>query len=69
MIAESDRFKYDAELDEFYDFEGYGKCRLRKEQGAFLDSGYICYNGNIPLAELLSQSESAPGQGMAMGGL
>ena len=69
MIMESGHFEYDAELDEFYDFEGYGKQRLDNEQGRFLEHGYICYNGNTPLDEIFSAPDRSPGQGMTMGGM
>jgi len=67
MITESGHFQYDAELDEFYDFEGYGNWRLDNERGKFLDSGYICYMGEAPLESLFIEPEGT--QDSSMGGM
>lgn len=58
MIAESGHFEYDENLDEFYDFERYGKWRMSQEQGKFVDSGYISYHGFISIEEVLEGCES-----------
>jgi hypothetical protein len=55
MIAESEHFEYDENLEDFYDFKGYGEWRLSQEQGRFLDSGYICYTGETPIEELMGR--------------
>ena len=68
MIAESGHFEYDPELDDYYDFEGYGEMRLQNEEGTFLDRGYISYRGEAPMETVFSEQEMPPGQGMAMGG-
>jgi hypothetical protein len=67
MIIESGHFSYDAELDEFYDFEGYGNRRIENEQGLFLDSGYIAYLGLESLEELLARQNEVSEQGMGLG--
>ena len=76
MIAESGHFEYDAELNEFYDFDKYGKWRLENECGTFLDSGYLSYRGFVSLEEVMAgvscermDMEEAPDQGMTMGGM
>lgn len=40
-IQESGRFEYDPNLDEFYDYEGYGLRHMEQESGMFTDRGYI----------------------------
>lgn len=53
MIRNSGRFEYDANLDEFYDFERYGQLRMVQEDGAFTDRGYVSYHGSLSLDELM----------------
>lgn len=53
MIRNSGHFEYDANLDEFYDFERYGQLRMAQEDGAFTERGYVCYHGTMALVELM----------------
>lgn len=72
MIQESGHFEYDANLEDFYDFLGYGLQRMEKEQGRFNDLGYIAYHGTMPLEELLRKApaeEPQQDQGLQIGGL
>ena len=56
MIIDSGHFEYDENLEEYIDFEKYGGHRLKWENGAFTDQGYILYHGyNMELAEMLSE--------------
>ena len=43
MIQDSGHYEYDPNLEEFYDFERYGKLRMEKETGAFTEKGYVAY--------------------------
>jgi hypothetical protein len=68
-IAESGRHNYDAELDEFYDFKGYGERQMEYGTGLFLEGGgYVYVSGDMSLDEIL-QGPNAPEQGMTMGGM
>lgn len=58
MITQSGHFEYDDNLNEFYDYEKYGKWRMDQEQGQFVDGGYVSYHGFISLEEVLSGSQS-----------
>jgi hypothetical protein len=58
MIMESGYFRYDGELDGFYDFKKYGDLRIANEQGQFTPEGYVSYHGFISLAEVLAGSQS-----------
>ena len=76
VIAESGYFKYDAELDGFYDFEKYGKWRMEQEAGEYIGGGYLCYRGFVSIEEVMAGVSSermdiaeAPGMGMTMGGM
>nr|WP_326183625.1 antirestriction protein ArdA [uncultured Oscillibacter sp.] len=64
MISESGGFDYDPNLDDFYDFEGYGRRMLEDQNGKFVQGGYIGYNGDRPLEELMD--EYTQDQGMQM---
>lgn len=54
MIQKSGHYANDPNLDEFYDYERYGKLRLAQEKGTFTEKGYVVYYGAIPLEELLA---------------
>jgi len=49
----SGSYIYDPELEEFYDYAGFGAWRISEEQGAFVPSGYIRYLGDRDLRELI----------------
>ena len=72
MIRESGRFVYDSSLDEFYDYERYGRERLERERGMFTDQGYISYHGALSLEELVMGDPAERYQrerGLRMGGM
>lgn len=74
MIRDSDRFDYDSNLDEFYDYGKYGCQRMEREQGVFTEQGYISYHGTLSLEELMREDPAEQYQkdqetGMEMGGL
>ena len=72
MIQESGRFAYDPDLEEFYDFEGYGLQRIEHEAGSFTDRGYVAYLGAINLEELMAEDPAEMyrrEQSFQMGGL
>ena len=72
MIRESGRFVYDSSLDEFYDYERYGRERLERERGMFTDQGYISYHGALSLEELMMGDPAEQYQrerGLRMGGM
>ena len=54
MIRESGHFEYDPNLEDFYDYEGYAQQRISQEQGQFVDTGYISYQGTQSLDEVMS---------------
>ena len=67
MIQESGKFEYDPNLDDFYDYSGYGARRLEAENGKFVASGYVAYHGTLTLEELMMEDPAE--QGFQMGGL
>lgn len=57
MICESGHFEYDENLEDYIDFEGYGKHRFKRENGAFTEKGYITYCGlNHNIQNLLNRN-------------
>ncbi|MFV0516526.1 MAG: antirestriction protein ArdA [Aminipila sp.] len=56
MICDSGHFEYDENLEEYIDFERYGNHKLKYENGAFLDDGYLLYHGyNMELRDMLEE--------------
>ena len=55
MIQESGYFKYDPNLEEFYDYEKYGLRYMDQESSMFTARGYISYLGDISLDELMTE--------------
>ena len=66
MIQQSGRFKYDENLDAFYDYEKYGTERMNAEDGMFTDRGYIAYKGYYSMEEVMNGGQS---NHMVLGGL
>jgi len=72
MIQDSGRFEYDSDLDEFYDYEKYGKQRMEREYGEFNSYGYVAYYGTMSLDDLMMEDpaeEYRQGQDFQMGGI
>ena len=58
MIQQSGHFEYDENLDDFYDYAKYGIERINEENGMFTDRGYIAYNGDISMEELMEGGQT-----------
>lgn len=72
MIQKSGHFEYDANLDEFYDYERYGLQHMEYQSGMFIDHGYIAYVGTVNLEELMAEEpieQHQREQGIQMGGM
>lgn len=68
MIEESGHFEYDPNLEDFYDFEGYARQRMRQEQGQFVEGGYVSYQGLQSLDEVMAGSPTLD-EDFQMGGM
>ena len=69
-IRESGRFAYDPDLEEFYDYEKYGRQHMAQENGVFTDLGYLAYHGSLGLEELMmGDLEETREPDQQMGGL
>ena len=72
MIQQSGRFEYDPNLENFYDFQGYGQQKISDENGSFNEYGYISYHGILTLDELMQQDPAEQAQdesGLHLGGM
>lgn len=68
MIEESGHFEYDPNLEDFYDFAGYARQRMRQEQGQFVEGGYVSYHGLQSLDEVMTGSPALD-EGFQIGGM
>ena len=68
MIRQSGHFEYDENLDDFYDYAKYGAERINEVGGIFTDRGYIAYNGDISMEEVMEGGQTDR-MGFQMGGL
>ena len=59
VIRQSGHFKYDENLDDFYDYEKYGLQRMNDESGMLTKYGYIVYNGGIDLEKVMAGSQGS----------
>ncbi|WP_409968342.1 antirestriction protein ArdA [Bengtsoniella intestinalis] len=57
MICDSGRYEYDDNLEEYIDFEAYGRDRAARECGAFTPKGYLVYHGYHQQMELLLEEK------------
>ena len=53
MIQRSGHYEYDENLAEFYNYSDYGVSRMLREDGVFVDRGYVSYHGTLTLDELM----------------
>jgi hypothetical protein len=57
MICESGRFEYDDNLEDYIDFNAYGKDKIGRETGAFTSKGYLLYHGyNMEMQSILNKN-------------
>ena len=68
MIQESGYFEYDPNLEEFYDYEKYGRQYMNQESGMVTTQGYISYQGDMSLDELMMEGSAEQYQ-QEMGGM
>ena len=53
MIKESDHYEYDPNLEGYYDYAKYGSERMERGQGCFNDHGYISYQGEYSIEDVM----------------
>ena len=53
MIQQSGHYEYDENLEDFYNYGDYGVKRILRDDGVFVDRGYVSYHGTLTLEELM----------------
>ena len=53
MIQQSGHYEYDENLEEFYNYGDYGVKRILRDDGVFVNRGYVSYHGTLTLEELM----------------
>ncbi len=53
MIQQSGHYEYDENLEDFYNYGDYGVSRMLREDGVFVDRGYVSYHGTLALDKLM----------------
>ena len=55
MIQRSGHYEYDENLEDFYNYGDYGVSRILRNDGVFVDRGYVSYHGALTLEELMQE--------------
>ncbi len=64
-FAETDpKYDLNLELEDFFDFNGFGEYLAEANSGEFISSGFVCMKDGVELSEILDSDES-----MTMGGM
>lgn len=69
MIQETDRFEFDNNLEDYYDYRRFGQDRMDHELGAFTWEGYIAYYGELSLDEVMYGVPCQRRSDLQMGGM
>ena len=67
MIQESGHFEFDENLEDYYNYEAYGRDQMASESGTFTHRGYVSYHGELSLDELMFEGPRE--QAFEMGGM
>ena len=68
FINASDDYELSEELEDFFDFHEFGEYIADERSGQFISGGFICYDGNYDMTDILDQLDSADNS-MRMGGI
>ena len=68
FLNNSDDYELSEELEDFFDFHEFGEYIAEERSGQFVSGGFIYYNGNYDMSEILDQLNTADST-MRMGGL
>ena len=68
FINASDDYELSEELEDFFDFHEFGEYISDERSGQFVSSGFIYYDGNYDMTDILDELDSADNS-MRMGGL
>lgn len=56
MIEHSGHYIFDPNLDDYYDYEKYGADHIARQEGEFNEFGYVSYQGEISIKELIMEN-------------
>lgn len=68
FINASDDYELSEELEDFFDFHEFGEYIADERSGQFISGGFIYYDGNYDMTDILDQLDSADNS-MRMGGM
>lgn len=61
LIKESDRYSYDPDLDDYYNYAGFGSDTMNYEKGFFVEAGYVGNTYGVRFDELLGHNSGMGG--------
>ena len=68
FINASDDYELSEELEDFFDFHEFGEYIADERSGQFVSGGFIYYDGNYDMTDILDELDSADNS-MRMGGM
>lgn len=68
LVDNMNEYAMNIEMEDFFDFSGFGEHYTEEHDGHFVDSGFVYYNSDSTLDEFLEELESED-EGMNMGGI
>lgn len=63
-----DEYGMNIEMEDYFDFSGFGEHFAEKHDGQFVNGGFVYFDSDRPLDEFLEELESED-EGMNMGGM
>lgn len=68
LVDNVDEYSIPMDMEEFFDFAGFGAHIAEEHEGQFVDGGFVFYDGDGSFGELLEELE-AEDEGMTLGGM
>ena len=68
LVDNMDEYTMDIEMEEYFDFSGFGEHFAEEHDGQFVDGGFVYFDSDRSLDEFLEELESED-EGMNMGGM
>lgn len=68
LVDNVDEYGVNIEMEDYFDFDGFGECFAGEHDGQFVNGGFVYFDSDRHLDEFLEELESE-GEGMNMGGM
>ena len=68
LVDNVDEYGVNIEMEDYFDFDGFGECFAGEHDGQFVNGGFVYFDSDRHLDEFLEELESE-GAGMNMGGM